>query len=114
MKIEKGFSLRNYNAFKAESKAKHFSIIGNIDDLISIVKKHQDEKFYILGSGSNTLFTKDFDGVVLKTNIKGIKLLKENDSNVILEIGAGESWNGLVQYAVNNGFSGIENADHPP
>jgi UDP-N-acetylmuramate dehydrogenase len=80
-----------------------------VNELKSVAKKFKGEQFYILGGGSNTFFTKDFDGVVYKMNIKGITQTKYTGKEVFLEIGAGENWNGLVQYAVNNGYAGIEN-----
>src|SRR3989344_6062631 len=111
MEVIKNYSLNNENAFKVSLKAKFFSKANSVEELQeltsnSIFKKN---KHFILGGGSNTLFTKDFDGIVIKTSFKGINVLKETKDEVIIEVGAGENWNGLVHYAVNNDFSGIEN-----
>lgn len=63
----------------------------------------------VLGQGSNILFTGDFQGVVVKNEIEGIKIVEEDESSVILEAGAGVIWNDLVEYAVSRGWWGIEN-----
>jgi UDP-N-acetylmuramate dehydrogenase len=62
-----------------------------------------------LGGGSNILFTKDFDGLVILNNIKGKEIINQNQKSVFLKIGAGENWHELVMYCVDNGWGGIEN-----
>jgi UDP-N-acetylenolpyruvoylglucosamine reductase len=63
----------------------------------------------ILGGGSNILFAKDFDGLVLKNEIKGIEKIKEDDDSVYIRAGAGENWHGFVLHCIENGWAGIEN-----
>jgi UDP-N-acetylmuramate dehydrogenase len=63
----------------------------------------------ILGGGSNILFTKDFDGLVILNNIKGKEIIDQNQQSIFLKIGAGENWHELVMYCVDNGWGGIEN-----
>ena len=63
----------------------------------------------ILGGGSNILFTKDFDGLVILNNIKGKEIISQNQQSIFLKIGAGENWHELVMYCVDNGWGGIEN-----
>ncbi len=62
-----------------------------------------------MGGGSNILFTKDYKGLVLKNNLKGITVEKEDDSYVWLKTAGGEIWHDLVLYCVNNNWGGIEN-----
>ncbi len=66
-------------------------------------------KTLILGGGSNILFTKDFDGIVLKNEIKGIEKVKEDEEYVYIKAGAGESWHAFVLYCIKNNWAGIEN-----
>lgn len=111
MKIDENVSLKPFNTFGVDVKARYFTEISSIDELIEI---QNDSKFRnirkkVLGGGSNILFTKDFDGLVLKINIKGRKLLDESDNEVLLEIGAGENWDNLVHWTVENNWGGIEN-----
>jgi UDP-N-acetylmuramate dehydrogenase len=63
----------------------------------------------VLGGGSNILMTKDFDGLVLKNEISGIDIIKEDDQHVYLRAGAGENWHGLVRFCVEHNYAGIEN-----
>lgn len=111
MEIQSNFSLKSHNTFGVDVKAKYFAYVTKMEDLKEILSnpKYKNEPKFFLGGGSNTLFTKDFDGSVIKINIRNINIVSENENSVEIEIGAGESWNGLVQYAVNNGFAGIEN-----
>ena len=62
-----------------------------------------------LGGGSNILFTKNFDGIVIKISIGGIKIVDEDEQSVTVEAGAGVTWNELVEYCVEKNFGGIEN-----
>ena len=82
-----------------------------MEDLIALSKKEifKTEKRLILGGGSNILFTKDYDGLVIQNNIKGWEITKENDNFIELKIGAGENWHQMVTTCVNNGWGGIEN-----
>lgn len=116
MNIQSNYSLKNLNAFGVEVNAKYFVEISDIEDAKDIVKDGilNKEKFYILGQGWNTLFTKDFNGIIIKINIKGINILSKSSTEVILEAAAGEDWIDLVNYCVKNGWGGIENLSYIP
>jgi UDP-N-acetylmuramate dehydrogenase len=116
MKVLKNFNLIKYNAFKVNILAKYFAEIKNVNDIKSIIEnpKLGKEGKYILGQGFNTLFTKNYDGLILKVDIKGKKIVKETDKEVVLELGAGEDWINLVEYALKHNWSGIENLSFIP
>lgn len=99
-------SLKPYNSFQVEAFAKHFQVISNLGDLSNLGNL---SPIFILGSGCNTLFTKDWPGLVLKNNLQGKKVLSETESDVIIEVASGEDWHSLVTWAVNHNWSGIEN-----
>lgn len=111
MKVHKNYPLKDLNAFHVNVYAKYFVRVKSRDSLIKILKdpKLSKEKKYVLGEGSSTFFTKDFDGLVLKLNFKGIKIVSENESEVVLEIGVSENWHELVLFAIKNNWAGIEN-----
>jgi len=111
MKILRNYSLKNNNSFKIDVKAKYFAEITAPDELSEFFAKnnYEKEKLLILGGGTNTLFKENFDGLVIHVNNFGIKVIESDNQKVIVEIEAGESWNGFVNWAVNNGFSGVEN-----
>jgi UDP-N-acetylmuramate dehydrogenase len=104
-------SLRNLNTFGVEAKAKLFAEVFSEDDLVKLLsnEKLKIERKFILGGGSNILFTKDFEGMIIKVSISGINVIEENDESVLIEAGAGVIWNEMVRFCVERNFGGIEN-----
>src|SRR3989344_5734554 len=113
MKVYTNFSLKKFNTFRVDAEAKYFCEVKSEEELGEVIKKYPGEKKFILGEGANILFTEDFDGIVIRNSMKGIKKI-ESANNVILEVGAGENWHGLVMYSVENGWGGIENLVYIP
>lgn len=111
MKVITNQSLLKYNTFGIDVNAKFFAIINNIDDLLSIIgdSYYSSMPVLVLGGGSNILFTHDFNGIVLKNNLKGISVVDENENEIILEVGAGENWHEFVLYCVSKNYGGVEN-----
>ncbi len=93
MMIQEGVSLLPYNTFKIETSARYFSILSSVSDL-SIL--HTRFPLLVLGGGSNMLFTKDFDGWVIKNELKGIEVILENADYVLVRVGAGVVWHEWV------------------
>ncbi len=108
---EKNISLQPYHSFASTEKAQFFMTIDRKDQIVEAVKwaKAQRLALLILGAGSNVLFTKDFEGIVAKMELMGIKKVEETASEVVLEVGAGENWHHFVSYCVQKGWGGIEN-----
>lgn len=110
MQVHQNFSLKKYNTFRIDVYAKYFAEFSSVNGLQTLLENTKNiSSRMILGGGSNVLFTKNFDGVILKNNIPGIKILKEDDDFVYVKAGAGISWNTLVIYCVNKDLGGIEN-----
>ena len=111
MKIQKNVSLKHYNTFGIDVTAKYFARFGSIVELEEILnsKLQTPNSKLILGGGSNILFTKDFDGMVLKNEMKGIEIMNEDEEHVYIKAGAGENWHQFVLYCVNNNYAGVEN-----
>ncbi|MFA9198435.1 MAG: UDP-N-acetylmuramate dehydrogenase [Aquirufa sp.] len=105
------FSLRGYNTFGIEAEARQFVEINSIDQYVSIRKsgEYAHLPHLFLGGGSNVLLTKAQEALVVKISIPGISVLKEDAGFVWLKGGAGVVWDEFVQYAVNQGWSGLEN-----
>lgn len=103
-------SLKKYTTFGVEASARWYTEINSEDELKELFEDSQwrSVERLVLGGGSNLLLTKDFDGLVIRMNIKGISS-QVGDGSVIVEAGAGEVWHSLVMYCVNKGFAGIEN-----
>ena len=109
LKIEENTSLKNYNTFKVDVKAKYLATPQTIEEIKEVLEKFKDEKLIILGGGSNTLFTKDWDGLVLIPKLKGINVVKEDEKYVYVQASAGEIWDEFVRWCVKNDYAGIEN-----
>ena len=111
MNIIENYPLLKLNTFGVDVKAKYFTSINTINELIELTKTNlfKDLELLILGGGSNILFTKDFDGLVILNNVKGKEIIDQNQQSIFLKIGAGENWHELVMYCVDNGWGGIEN-----
>lgn len=108
--LQEHISLKPYNTFGIDVNANYFAEIFNPEQLNELKDKlvTWQDNLLIIGGGSNLLFTEDFKGLVLKISIGGISYERKGD-HVIVTAGAGVVWNDLVNYAVENGFSGIEN-----
>lgn len=111
MSLQNKVELQGYNTFGIACQAKLFNTFRNLDELKSILQLEEvkKEKILVLGGGSNVLFTKDFDGLVLINEIKGISVVTENSEEVILEAGAGENWHDFVSFGVERNWGGLEN-----
>ena len=109
MQIQHNFSLKNYNTFGIEAKAKQFIAVHNLDELQSVLKNHSSEKKFILGGGSNMLLTQDIDALVIHIDLKGKKIIKENDDFVWVESQGGEVWHEFVLWTIDQNFGGLEN-----
>ncbi|HRO45227.1 UDP-N-acetylmuramate dehydrogenase [Agriterribacter sp.] len=109
MQIRENISLRQYNTFGIDVRARYFSSFAGIDLLAEWIERKPRVKKIILGGGSNMLFTKNVDGIVLKNEIMGIEEIKEDDTYVYVRAGAGENWHRFVQYCIQRNWAGLEN-----
>jgi len=111
MRLLRDHSLKNLNTFGVDIKTKLFAEIFAEDELIKILsdKKVKNEKKIVIGGGSNILFTKNYDGIVLKVSSPGINVIEEIDEKVTIEAGAGVIWDDLVKFCVDRNYFGIEN-----
>lgn len=109
MSLKSNISLKPFNTFGVEAIAHNFVEITQESELLHLFKNQVfQQKFFVLGGGSNVLFTKDFDGTVIKIANKGIQHFIEG-STIFLTAAGGEIWNDLVWYSIDHGFPGMEN-----
>lgn len=112
MDIHKNISLKKYNSFGIDVLAKYFSSVNSFAELSELMNDpflSKMKPFLLLGGGSNVLFTKNYDGFVIKNNIKGIELIKEDDQFFYVKAHAGENWHEFVRYCIINNYAGVEN-----
>ncbi|WP_268125042.1 UDP-N-acetylmuramate dehydrogenase [Roseivirga pacifica] len=103
------YSLQPYNTFGLDVKAKSFAKFKSLDTLKEGLQLAKNQPLLILGGGSNLLFTKDYDGLVLKNELKGIGVIKEDAEHFYVEAQAGENWHQFVMHCIANNWAGVEN-----
>lgn len=109
MEILHQFSLLNHNTFGIEAKAEQFVAVHSIAELKNVLEQYKGKKKFILGGGSNMLLTKDIEGLVIHIDLKGRKIIKEEQQQVWVEGQAGENWHQFVLWAIDQNFGGLEN-----
>lgn len=107
--ISENKSLKNFNTMKVDVNAKNFFIVKEVNQLDDIFKHYTFNNVLVIGGGSNIVFTKDFEGLVIKNEIMGIDILFEDNDFVIIKAGAGINWNEFVLFSIKNNWAGIEN-----
>jgi UDP-N-acetylmuramate dehydrogenase len=111
MEIQHDFSLKSYNSFALDIKAKHFVSLKNkaeAKELASLMQKEKS-KFFIIGGGTNVLFTQDFDAYIIRFENQEIEILQQDANHIDIRVAAGREWDSFVDYCVKNNYAGIEN-----
>ncbi len=108
--VKENYSLKQHNTLGIEVKARYFASPRNIQEIRVLLDNNRKFfPFMIIGEGSNILFTKDFNGLVLHPAIMGVKIISNNSESCVVEVGTGENWDDFVKWAVENNLGGIEN-----
>ena len=111
MNIQENFSLKNYNTFGIDVSAKYFAEVTSLEELREALNYSKTESLPILflGGGSNVLFTRDFNGLVIHLDLKGVTEEISNENEVLVISKAGENWHEFVQYCLAKNYGGLEN-----
>ena len=110
MKLFENHNLKSYNTFGMEVFARQFVELETAEETSAAVAEYlQQWPYYILGGGSNTLFTNDFDGTIVHPAFHGVERMEENSDKVLLRVAAGEPWENLIQYCIKHEYYGLEN-----
>ncbi len=114
--IRNNISLKPFNTFQLDVKARYWTEIHQPDDLLRVMETSvfQREPRFILGGGSNVLFSQDFPGLVIRNSIPGISRISGNERHVVLRAGAGVVWDDLVRDTLTKGWAGLENLSMIP
>jgi UDP-N-acetylmuramate dehydrogenase len=109
-------SLQAYNTFGIKATARYFASFSGQEELGALLEFADGRKggpprvpALVLGGGSNLLLTGDFDGLVMRNEIKGIELVREDEHYVYVRVGAGENWHQFVEYCLQRNWAGVEN-----
>lgn len=111
MIVEEHAPLRDLNTFGIPAFTRYLVTIRTMDDLEELIHHPilHNHRYLILGGGSNILFTKDFDGLVIKSDLKGIEVQEQSDDRVTVRAYSGENWHRLVLHCIDHSWGGIEN-----
>jgi UDP-N-acetylmuramate dehydrogenase len=111
LRIKEKLSLKSYNTFGIDVQCDYFVEIGTISDFQELIGHpvYASNPRLVLGGGSNILFTKDFKGLIIKNNLKGITVVSENQDSVVVKVAAGEVWHDFVMWCIARDYAGLEN-----
>ena len=114
--IKHNYPLQEHNTFGLDVKAKQFINYNTIDELVEVLADLKDKKERILhiGSGSNLLFTRDFEGTVLHSGIKFIEYVSRDSQQVVVRMGAGVKWDDFCAAMASSNYYGCENLSYIP
>jgi UDP-N-acetylmuramate dehydrogenase len=109
--VQFDISLRQFNTFGVESTARAYLPVTSVETLRAVRSDPQLARLprLVLGGGSNLLLTRDFDGLVLHMQNRGIEVTGEDAEAARIRVQAGESWHGFVQWTLEHGHFGLEN-----
>ena len=107
--ILENISLKPYNTFGVDVKAKHFVSVNSIEELKFVLKLKEYPEKFILGGGSNMLLTKDIEALVIHLVIKNIEIVSKTENTVTIKAAAGENWHDFVLWCLEHNYGGIEN-----
>lgn len=109
--IQSDVLLTPYNTFGIAARAKRFARVESVDALRALCElpEWRDGRRLIVGGGSNVLFTKDFEGLVVHLATKGHEDLGDDGHDRLIAVAAGESWDGFVRTSLRAGWPGLEN-----
>lgn len=111
IKITENAALKHLNTFGIEAFSKWYTEVSSVNDIQELILHpvfKKSEKL-ILGGGSNLLFTKNFDGIVVRNNLKGIAVVSESGNTVLVKASGGEVWHEFVMWCIANNYAGLEN-----
>lgn len=109
MNIAENISLKSYNSFGIDVSARYFAKFSSINELLNLLQDSRAKNLLVLGGGSNILFTKPYDGFIIKNELKGIEVLREDSEFYYVKVQAGENWHSFVQYCIEHNYAGVEN-----
>jgi UDP-N-acetylmuramate dehydrogenase len=114
--IQKNYSLRKHNSFGLDVRTKYYIKLTDQEQVIDFIKSDlaNIRPLFVIGEGTNILFCKDYNGLVVNPLIRGIELKKETDEHIFLRVGAGENLDNFVNFCVDNNYGGVENLSFIP
>ena len=108
MRIESDYSLLQHNTFGIDARCRWYVEYASIEEARQVALELSDP-FLIIGGGSNLLLTRNYEGTVVRSALKGCEVVADGDDDVLVSVGSGEEWDAMVALFVENGWHGAEN-----
>lgn len=111
MEIFENKSLKPYNTFGIEANTRYFAEAYSVDEIKEIIgwASQKNQLILLINGGSNMLLTKDWEGITIRIDLKGIEILKEDEDWAWVKVESGENWHQFVLWTLKNDFGGLEN-----
>ncbi len=111
MVIVKNFPLKSHHTFGISVDAKYFAEVASLNDIKTAIEFSDKNKLpvLVLGGGSNVLFTKKYEGLIIHVGLSGIGKMDEDITHYYVKVSAGENWDAFVKYCVERNYGGLEN-----
>jgi UDP-N-acetylmuramate dehydrogenase len=111
LEILQDYPLKDLNTFGITVNSRYFVSINSVEQLNKVLVSDiaRNNPLLILGGGSNILFTRQYPGLIILNQIKGIKIIDETNDTALINAGGGEVWQDLVNFALSHNLGGIEN-----
>lgn len=111
MQIAEHVELNSYSTFMTQASARYFVRVESKQDIVELLETdvYENNKHYLLGEGSNTLFIGEVDALLIHIAISGLEIVEECEEDVVVRVGAGESWHNFVLFCIDQGLWGVEN-----
>jgi len=111
MTIYQDYSLKSHNSFGIDAHSAFFVNLDGTQDVYELLSTEMchDLPWMVLGEGSNILFTKNYNGLIIHLTNSEIQILSESDLHIRIRVGAGQSWDQFVKYCVHHNYWGVEN-----
>lgn len=114
MKLAENILLLPYNTFHIDAKAKIFAEYESVEELRGLLRSSVNNEILHIGSGSNLLFTGDYDGIILHSAMRSVRVLHEDAEHVFVEAESGVVMDELIAYLCKQAWSGMENLSYIP
>jgi len=114
--ILRNISLKKYNTFGLDYKARNLISVKSEKEAISVLEKREslEGPLLVMGGGSNLLFINDYKGTIILPEMDEIEVVEQKKDHVVVSSGAGANWDGLVEWTVSKGYGGLENLSFIP
>lgn len=111
MNLQENYPLQQHNTFHINCNARFYAEINSQDDFLELINHpvYKNNHHLVLGGGSNVLFTKDQNALIIKNNLKGKSLINDDEQHFYVKIAAGEVWHEAVLWCIENNYAGLEN-----